>query len=271
MKKPAASLLSRVFGKVNWSPPPWPGWLAGKARQHRRGVAIAFLSLAVAGCGGWKFWQWRQAELEKERAYQEAHRARPDSTGPVIRDLILTMRAPENPVKTAPKTFQPAPAVLDFEVSSAPLRQAPKEGAEPVKQEPIIVKGITISPAVEGEWRWERESWLVFRPAKPWPAGVEYKLHLPDDLELNPAVRVKERNYSFKTAPVRASVSSVVFYTDPANPAIHQAVSELMFSHPVTAADVEKHASLTVVGGTPLFDKDGKTPSPLCTLVADES
>ena len=118
MNKSPVSLLSRVFGsvfgKINWSPPPWPKWVAGNVRKHPKGIGITLIVLAVAGWGGWKFWEWRESERLKKLAWEEAHRARANATGPVIRDVTVAVTAPGNPISFAPNTFQPSPAVLEF-------------------------------------------------------------------------------------------------------------------------------------------------------------
>ena len=147
-----------------------------------------------------------------------------------------------------------------------------EKDAQPANPKPVAtpVKGLVLDPAVEGDWRWESEARLTFRPVKPWPADMPYSVKLTDQVELNPGVRLTKREYSFRTAALTARVGTVEFYTDPTNPETHQVVGELLFSHPMKQADVERHVQMTVVGSSPLFTKNGKTPSSLFTLVPDE-
>lgn len=40
----------------------------------------------------------------------------------------------------------------------------------------VVDQGISLTPAIEGEWKWATERTLVFTPKKAWPMGANYQI-----------------------------------------------------------------------------------------------
>ncbi len=240
--------LSRaVFGDFKYQPPRWLQTSGRKTFDSMRlhpGVWASIIILAGAGAVGiWKY-----------RSWWEAHKPRPK---PVVEVREITGRIAAPGVTPIVKG-KPVPQfiVLDFSGSIAPVELVGKAAA----------KGITLSPAAEGEWKWDTDQRLVFHTAKDyWPAGTEYTVTF-DEGTLPPATKLKESKWKFTTPALTAKLASAEFYTDPKDPELHQITAELNLSHPVSKDDVEKHITLDVLGKTPVFNYGGKAPDAFFTV-----
>jgi alpha-2-macroglobulin len=108
----------------------------------------------------------------------------------------------------------------------------------------LISKGITLSPPVEGEWRVESSSSIVFTPKTPWlPKGV-YSVHV--DKEVVPSIDLIMQDRSVQAPPLVATFAgtdSGLVEEDRSKRMVSASVS---FSHPVTTDYVEKLVSLSV-------------------------
>ena len=76
----------------------------------------------------------------------------------------------------------PGELVIDFAVVADP--RTPSVTVDSVARIDLIgervVDGISIQPAIEGEWRWSNENRLSFRPAGDWPAGQRYTIRFDE-------------------------------------------------------------------------------------------
>ena len=63
---------------------------------------------------------------------------------------------------------KPDPLKLKFASSVAPMEQIEK----------IITSGVELYPKIEGTWRWESDSLLVFTPKANWAIGQKYRVTL---------------------------------------------------------------------------------------------
>ncbi len=235
-------LAGGIFGEFHWSPPRWlRGLVLGSwhlVRRHPLALAGSGLLLAAGTWGGVKWWQWK-----------EAHRARPDVVVNVLRNVGVSADDPGAPRYVQREArFEPAPLTLSFSGPSAPL------GAIIRNQS---VAGITLEPEHPGTWQWTGESSLSFRADSPWPPGRPYTVTLEPGLALQPEVRLSNRKLQVMTMPVTGSVGEMEFYIDPRDPANQQVVGSVRISHPFRREDLERHLSLTVLGGTPLFETGG--------------
>jgi len=280
MSKPALSYFRRVFdalfGPVRWSP---PGWLKGLARgvwgggwRHR---VLVISGVAAAG-GVLAGWQWNERRKERaeweRRAREEAQRPRVDTVPVNIVSVEVTvpdLRPPSFNRNSG--SYVDEPLVVNFSREVAPLLDsgplAEPESEATLKTGPV--DGIKLHPAHGGTWTWRNGSSLIFTPSSPWPAGLRYELTLPEQLELRSGVKLAQREFRLRSAPLEASMGKLEFYTDPKNPALHQVVAELRFTQPVEPADLEKLVRFDVVSGAPLFHKDGQPPVPAFTLHKD--
>ncbi len=214
------AVLRLLLGQ--WSAPPWLRWCAaqmrgavraGGGRMRAHPVASLFwLAVLVAlGFGGWQGLRWWQARPQ-----------------PVEIGLKVTPPGPTDYINAGP----PEPLVLDFSASVAPLEDLDK-----------VVTGVTLMPAVDGEWRWASDRQLVFKPKNDWPVGAKYKGVLAHAL-VAPQVHLQSREFEVITAPFAASLLQSTFYQDPSNPQVKQAVVDVAFSHPVNTVEFEKRVGM---------------------------
>src|SRR5688572_22211626 len=144
-----------VVGDLQWSPPLWPRRVVAatlRAREQVRsnprrsgwiaGTALAVIAASVLG------WRWYQS-LPKPVEYSVA------------------VTAPERTCIECEPPGKPNPVVLNFSGSVALLEMAGKV-IDPASA------GVSLRPALAGEWRWQDDHTLVFTPAGEWPLGKTY-------------------------------------------------------------------------------------------------
>ncbi len=218
--------------RLGWSPPPW---LRGMGR-HPRAVGMTLLLALGAGYGGWRWWQWR-----------EAHRPRPRELVEV-RKLEATVTPPGVPSYDLKKGKLSAPEFsLNFPKDAAPLDIIGKEDAP---------KGITLKPAWRGTWVWSNATHLTFTPDTALPAGTEFTVKL-EPQSLAPHTELTKAEYHFITPALVGSWSGSEFYTDPKDPALHQAVFTATFNQPVKAEELAAHVQASAIGGASLYTQGG--------------
>jgi uncharacterized protein YfaS (alpha-2-macroglobulin family) len=218
-------LLTRVFGELRWNPPPWAAALgravshaargaAGKARQHPKRLALfvgALVLLVFAADAGYRWYERRPK--------------------PVTYSFDATSPMPTR-IEDVP---QPGPVSLRFDGSVARLEAIGKP----------VTAGITLTPAVAGEWRWTDDRTLTFTPTEDWGVGQEYRVVL--DRSLFPDhLRLKAYETRFRSAAFIAAITDMHFYEDPRNPKERRVMATLNFSHPVDPATLVRNLSLYV-------------------------
>jgi uncharacterized repeat protein (TIGR01451 family) len=212
----------------------------------RRGPGVWASTIVLTGLavvGGYQWYHWHEAHKPRPTQLVEIR----EVTGKLVAPGVTPM------VKGKPV---PQPVLLDFSSSIAPVELVGK----------TATKGVAMTPAVEGEWKWQTDKRLVFQPAKDyWPAATEYTISF-DKGTLPPATKLKETGWKFTSQPLTAKIVASEFYTDPKDPTVHQITATLNFSHPVDKAEVEKHITLDVLGKTPIFNYGGKAPDTFFTV-----
>lgn len=128
-----------------------------------------------------------------------------------------------------------------------------------------VAGGAKLTPAHAGEWKWVTDRSLVFTPQEDWPAGTDYRVSL-NRSELAPEARLKESEWSFTTPALALKIEDFNFHTHPQEPDLHQVVATLRFTHPVPLRDVMNRVKLEVMGGSPIFNRDGKPPAEPFTI-----
>ncbi len=211
-----ASFFTMIFGKISWSSPPWLTQVCQKIWANTRvfwSVLLALIVLIGLLIG--------YQSLPKPN--RVAAQITVPATTPVADELvphILTLDfAYEKPGATP--------------LSAAALHLIGKE----------VTEGITLSPALQGSWRWENDNRLVFIPATDWPAGQKYTIHL-DKAIFAKGIPLKTLDYSFITYPFNATITEFKFYQDPVNPNIREAVATISFNYPVNVKSLESNISL---------------------------
>jgi uncharacterized protein YfaS (alpha-2-macroglobulin family) len=122
----------------------------------------------------------------------------------------------------------PEPFRLRFSRSAAPLSKVGRP----------VTAGVTLSPGLAGEWRWDSDTQLSFTPLSDWAVGQAYAVGFSPGFFPEPLVYTGDP-VRFKTAPFTAAVSASEFHQDPRDPKVKKAVWTLSFSHPVEPAELE--------------------------------
>ncbi len=102
---------------------------------------------------------------------------------------------------------------------------------------------VSLSPAIEGSWKWTSDRVLQFTPKADWPANQEYKVSFKKNL-FPPQIHLKEYDYSFRSPDFTAKITHIYFYQDPVDPQKKQIVASINFTHPILPADFESHVQL---------------------------
>ncbi|HVO90760.1 MAG TPA: alpha-2-macroglobulin [Casimicrobiaceae bacterium] len=219
------TVLTALFGHVQWTPPVWLRWGGARASTlraamvERPGVSAAMVVMLVAaGAGGWYAWHWWQARPK-----------------PVTVDFKITQ-----PARTEIENDgKPNPLVVEFARGVAPIALVGKEATQ----------GITIAPAIAGAFRWRSDRILEFNPKDDWPVGTQYRVSL-DREAVAPQILLSQRSFAFSSPNFVATIANAEFYQDPVDPALKKAVITLHFSHPVDIATLEKRISLQMAGAS---------------------
>lgn len=217
------SVLAPLLGRFDWSPPSWIERLDSEIhsgsewlKTHRRATLLTLLATVfVIGAIQVGFW-W----------YQNQPR-------PAI--LMVTGTSPAaTPLKEDAK---PEAINIFFSGSAAQLDHVGKP----------VTTGVSISPAIAGEWRWQSDTQLAFTPGEDWGVGEEYTVTL-DKMLFPDHVRLNTYEYEFKSAPFNAQITKSEFYQDPRDPKMKKVVVNMKFSHPVDPKALEDRISFVMEG-----------------------
>lgn len=107
-----------------------------------------------------------------------------------------------------------------------------------------VETGVTITPAIEGEWKWDSDSELTFTPKQWWKAGEKYTVTADFDALHVPAqvmISGKDRQFtgSFTTQALTLSVPKMEYMQDPDNPDKKLVSAKIESNYPVTAASLD--------------------------------
>ena len=125
--------------------------LCVRAARAVGGGVVAAIALAVAGAFGWHWYQHRPKPVEPERITFK------------VRAPALTSYADD---EGKPKVTI-HPLEIDFSRSAAPIEQVGKPAGN----------GISMQPALKGEWTWVNDRTLRFTPAADWPIGAHVEVN----------------------------------------------------------------------------------------------
>jgi len=210
-------IFERAFGVVTWTPPGWV-FRAGRWLGTHRVVSAVALAALVGGAG---FYRWY------------SHLPAPHRVVASVDDI---------PVTPLEKKLHPAELCIEFLESAAPLNEIGKR----------VSRGISLSPAADGYWKWDSDSVLAFHPRQDWPADTHYHISLARKAV---ARHVLLTRYAFDVTTPAFEVHSnkLEFYQDPADASMKKVVSTLEFTHSVAPGEIEKYLSLTMLGGSQVF------------------
>ncbi len=130
--------------------------------------------------------------------------------------------------------LNPDPIVFYFNRSAANINLVGSE-----------IENISISPKIEGIWRWENEYSLTFNPKNDWPAGEDYKIKFPKEI-FNDEYPIEKLTYNISTPKFEAKMKSFQLFQDPKNPKVHQLQAEFSFTHPADPVFFEKNINIQI-------------------------
>lgn len=220
------SFFAVVLGRLNWTSPPWINYLRRQATTRPKSFLVTTISalmlLTIVGYG--YYWYKNQPHPQLITASITA----PDIT-PIKEDKLVPH------VLTINFGFKPSEGNNDwFRLQSvAPLELIGK----------TVTHGITLSPEVKGQWRWDNDHRLIFTPENDWPAGQTYSVHFATDV-FTANTHMQQYTYSFATHPFEAKISAFSFYQDPIQATHRQAVATIDFNFPVDTNSLESNTSL---------------------------
>ena len=227
-------ILRPVFGNVSWSPPAWAPAAGAAIRRRPRRFAGGVLGAAVLAAAAWGGWHWyvnRPKPVEPERITFQAK-------GPALTDYVQADGTPKITVH---------PLEVAFSHSAAPIEQVGK----------VVTKGITMKPALKGEWSWADDHTLRFVPAADWPVGAHVEVDFDIKQAFAPHVLMADDHVAFDLASFTANAGHAEFYQDPQNATAKKTIMPVSFNYPVDTAQFEKRISLALAGS------DGKFGTPL--------
>lgn len=220
---PLSWLVRSLLGELQWRPPSWSHPLlrcSSKvghwAARYPGRILSTLILLALLGTGAWQGHLWWKARPQP--AEVRFHVTAPSRTE-LERD--------------DPYERQPKPVTIRFEQSVAPLSSSGKK----------VEAGITIKPAIAGEWYWTDDKALSFFPEHDWPIGSAYTVSMEPGL-VREEIRLAENKAVFETPHFKINLESAELYQDPTLPDLKQGVFVVQFSHPVQVAEFEKRIVL---------------------------
>jgi uncharacterized protein YfaS (alpha-2-macroglobulin family) len=228
-------VLRPLVGNLSWSAPAWaPATSAAVRRKPRQfaGGLIAVLLLIAAGWFGWQWYVHRPKPIEPERITFEAK-------APALTEYAA--QPDGNPKITI------HPLQVDFSHSAAPIELVGKP----------VSKGISMQPALKGEWSWLDDHTLRFVPAEDWPVGAHVKVQFDVAQAFASHVLMADDHLTFDLPKFTAIFGKGEFYQDPQDATAKKTIVPINFNYPVDAAQFEKRVALA------LADKNGKFGTPL--------
>ena len=208
-------IAKSLFGTLRWTPPKWLEALG--ARRAGLGILGLAVVAALAAGGHWYL-----------------------ASRPQAAQVVVQIEAPgATPIVEG--ELRPEALLLNFSVRADPRH--PTGAAASIARldllGEVVKEGISIEPAIPGQWRWASETQLRFSPRQDWPAGQTYTVRYEDSV-FAPLLRLEANTARFKTIDFRADISALEFYPSPVQRGLRQVVATLDFSHPVDRASLER-------------------------------
>jgi uncharacterized protein YfaS (alpha-2-macroglobulin family) len=221
-----------VLGQLSWTPPYW--LQRGIVRMHlyRRGhpfiTAGAVLLVFLLASGSLWTWRWYQRQPKPH---------------------VVSAQVAPIPVTALEKELRFPPLSIEFTESAARLEDLKNPALQHVR----------LDPALPGTWKWANDRKLAFTPAQDWPADRKYRIIF--DKHLFPShVRMDKLEYDVSTPPFRAEIKSVVLSEDAREPGVQRIIATVNLTHAVEPGELDKHAVLTMVGGSNVFAPNDPAP-----------
>ena len=223
--------LRAAFGQISWQPPQWVARTASfvhdrgaatasAARGNPRRAALIGASALVLVIAAVLLWRWYESQPR-----------------PV--EVTFAVTAPPVTCYACDPPRPPNPLLVRFDSATAPLDRA-GHSVEPEQA------GISMSPQLAGQWRWDDDKVLRFQPASDWPVGQKFAVSLSRKTFAAAHVRLRDYSFEFDAPAFVAKVATTEFYQDPVVAANKKAVVNISFTHPVDPESFERRVRLAM-------------------------
>ncbi|POZ49835.1 alpha-2-macroglobulin [Methylovulum psychrotolerans] len=219
--------LTGLVGSLTWQPPHWLVWLGQQSDTGRQwllakpthSLLAGLITLLVATSSILGIWWYGQLPKPVLTHYQ--------------------VKAPAAPSYDDQGHAKPEPLQIVFDESVAPVDKLGQ----------ALQAGVTLSPQLTGEWRWEDDKTLSFYPKTDWLIDTDYSVGLSENALLAKTIELDDYTADFHSPPFTAELKQAEFYQDPTIPTQKQLVATVSFSHPVDSADFADKVRLALPEG----------------------
>lgn len=237
-------LLRPVVGNLNWRAPHWMTKTAqglqyafSRSEQwvdkHPKGICAAILLLIAAA----------SASFYGYNGY--LNRPQPIEPAPMVyQETSARVSAPQA-INYQSKNPETQRVTLSFMHSAAPVTAIGQ----------VVSQGVSLMPAIEGEWKWATERSLVFTPKKTFPMGASYQITIDAEKLLAPQIKVTQTQFDFTTPAFSYRLEQAEYYQDPQNAKKRSAIFNVQFNAPVDVASFEKQIQLGLSEGKSKLEK----------------
>jgi uncharacterized protein YfaS (alpha-2-macroglobulin family) len=231
-----ARLLRKIartlFGQISWAPPPWLQRSVVRIHLFRRGhpVLVAGLVLLILLLASGSLWTWRWYQRQPK----------PHTVSATVAAI---------PITPLEKELKFPPLSITFSEPAARLEDLKNPALQHVR----------LDPAMPGTWKWITDRKLTFAPAQDWPADQKFRVIFDKDL-FPSHVRMDKYEQAVSTPAFRAEIKSVVLSEDAKEPGVQRVIATIDLTHAVEPGELDKHATLTMVGGSNVFAPDDPAP-----------
>ncbi len=148
------------------------------------------------------------------------------------------------------KSMQPRLLGITYTIDAPSPRTNPQDALDPLiitfdgsasradaADQPVI-EGVSLTPPVQGSWKWDSDNRLIFTPTEEWPIGTKYRIDFakgffPDHVNIDASGR-------FETEDFALSLSEAEFYIDPENNKIKRVLATVHANYPIDTTSIEK-------------------------------
>lgn len=117
-------------------------------------------------------------------------------------------------------------------------------------------EGVTITPAVAGEWRWQGDYSLVFTPAENWKSGTNYRFDIDlDRLGASDSVvlsggNARAASVHARSADLSAEIDDMQYMQDPEDPKKRVVTGRITLNYPVTPEALKSRITFAMDAGS---------------------
>ncbi|MDR0731005.1 MAG: hypothetical protein LBF63_04995, partial [Treponema sp.] len=189
----------------------------GRFYTSHRVIFFLLCGLVLAAAGGlfvWDFYQSRKPQ-----------------------PIVVTYRPVQFPANESSGSAA-RPLIVEFYGSAAPLELLGKDFSSGLEE-----PSITISPRIEGSWRWTHGDMLTFTASGSWEIGRHYTVNFGKGLFAS-HITPNSRSFSFDIPDFSLFLGDEEFYIDPENAAVKRVTAVVRTNYPMDTDSLENALSI---------------------------